>query len=124
MVDSETMSKPVKSNLRSNDLLAALRRESSEAVAREAAPAVPVAAPVTTLVPETPARRGKAVQFWLRDEDRALIRELAAYLATQGRRATDSLVIRAALHLARADRNLLDAFHEVEARDGRYKPSH
>lgn len=123
MVDSETMSKPVKSNLRSNDLLAALRRESSEAVAREVAPAPPVA-PVTALVPEPPARRGKAVQFWLRDEDRALIRELAAYLATQGRRATDSLVIRAALHLARADRNLLDAFNEVEARDGRYKPSH
>lgn len=113
------MKNPVKSNPRSNDLLAALRRESSEAVAREAAPvmAVPTAAAAT----EAGKRRGKAVQFWLRDEDRALIRELSAYLATQGRRATDSLVIRAALHLARADRNLLDAFTEVEARDGRYK---
>lgn len=112
------MKKPTKANPRSSDLLAALRRESSEAVARE----TPTVA--TPPAVEAGKRRGKAVQFWLRDEDRMLIRELSAYLATQGHRATDSLVIRAALHLARADRSLLDAFTEVEARDGRYKLPH
>jgi hypothetical protein len=63
--------------------------------------------------------RGTAVQFWLRDEDRQLIRELSTYLAAQGERCSDSLVVRAALRLARADASLLRAFQQALAMDGR-----
>ena len=37
------------------------------------------------------------MQFWMHDEDRKLIRELSAWLAGQGTRPSDSMVIRAAL---------------------------
>ena len=66
-------------------------------------------------------KRGTAVQFWMRDEDRQVIRELSAYLAAQGERATDSLVVRAALRMAKADAGLIRAFREAQSLDGRRK---
>lgn len=72
--------------------------------------------------PAPPARGGKAVQFWLHDEDRKVIRELAAYLSSQGVRPTDSLIVRAALRLVQGDASLVNAFKEALAHDGRYRP--
>jgi hypothetical protein len=42
-------------------------------------------------------RRGKPVNIYLHDADQVRIRELAAYLANQGMRVSDSQVIKAAL---------------------------
>ena len=89
--------------------------------------------PVTTPVaPEPPAlgdppsskiksRIGKPVQFWLHEEDRRMVRELAAWLAGQGIRSTDSMVIRAALRTAKAGGELLAACKEAAQLDGRLK---
>jgi hypothetical protein len=67
------------------------------------------------------SRVGKPVQFWLHDEDRQLVRELAAWLAGQGIRSTDSMVIRAALRTAKTGGDLLDAYREAAQLDGRLK---
>ena len=49
------------------------------------------------------------------------IRELAAYLANEGLRVSDSQVIKAALLLAQPDKRLLKAYLEVRGADQRYK---
>jgi len=61
------------------------------------------------------------VQFWLHDEDRKLVRELSAWLAGQGERPTDSLVIRTALRMANTGGELLKAFRQASQLDGRLK---
>ena len=66
-------------------------------------------------------RVGKPVQFWLHEEDRLLLRELAAWLAGQGIRPTDSMVVRAALRMARTGSELLEAYHQASQLDGRLK---
>jgi hypothetical protein len=71
-------------------------------------------------VPEEPKRRkGKQVQFWFHEEDGRLVRELAAWLAGQGLRPTDSLVIRAALRTAQTGTQLLQAYRRAAELDGR-----
>lgn len=67
-------------------------------------------------------RRGKPSQYWLHDEDRRALRNLAAWLAGQGERPTDSLVIRAVLQLAAAGPDLLKAYRCAAQMDGRLKP--
>src|ERR1035438_8679947 len=67
------------------------------------------------------SRVGKPVQFWLHDEDRRLVRELAAWLSGQGIRSTDSMVIRAALRTARTGSELLEAYRQASQLDGRLK---
>jgi hypothetical protein len=67
------------------------------------------------------SNRGKPAQFWLHDEDRRLVRELAAWLAGQGVRSTDSLVIRAALRATKTGQEFLDAYHHASRLDGRLK---
>jgi hypothetical protein len=64
---------------------------------------------------------GKPVQFWLHDEDRKLVRELAAWLAGQGIRPTDSMVVRAALRMAKTGTELLEAARQSAQLDGRLK---
>ena len=81
-------------------------RKKARSVAPDAAPA---------------GRVGKPVQFWLHDEDRQLVRELAAWLAGQGIRSTDSMVIRAALRTAKTGSELLDAYRQAAQLDGRLK---
>jgi hypothetical protein len=66
-------------------------------------------------------RIGSPVQFWLHEEDRRILRELAAWLSGQGVRLTDSLVIRAALRSARTGDDFLKAFREAAELDGRLK---
>lgn len=58
---------------------------------------------------------------YMHEEDRDRIRKLAGYLNSQGHRASDSQVIRAALRLAKGDDALVKAFRAVAATDGRFK---
>jgi hypothetical protein len=75
----------------------------------------------TTATKQIKNRVGKPVQFWMHDEDRRLIRELAAWLAGQGERPTDSLVIRSALRMASTGGDLLKAYRQASQLDGRLK---
>jgi hypothetical protein len=125
------MSSKSKSNV--NDLLAAIKRTaptdqpaseaSQPSVADDAAERGPNRKTAAKAVEITAAksRVGKPVQFWLHDEDRRLVRELAAWLAGQGIRPTDSMVIRAALRQAKTGGELLKAYHEASQLDGRLK---
>jgi hypothetical protein len=64
---------------------------------------------------------GKPVQFWMHEEDRKLVRELSAWLAGQGIRPTDSMVIRAVLRVAKTGNGLLEAYWQAAKLDGRLK---
>lgn len=100
-----------------NHLLAALQRKNTAATAVE-----PVRAESATADEARPAGRvGRPVQFWMHDEDRQIIRELSAWLASQGIRPSDSLVIRTALRTAKAGNDLLAAYREASKLDGRFK---
>ena len=57
----------------------------------------------------------------MHDEDRKLIRELSAWLAGQGIRPTDSMVVRAALRIAKPGGPLIEAYHQAAALDGRLR---
>jgi hypothetical protein len=88
----------------------------------------PLAQPATSSAPRptapvtTPVKsRGKPSQYWLHDEDRRVLRNLAAWLAGQGERPTDSLVIRSVLHMATAGPDLLKAYRRAAQLDGRLK---
>ena len=72
-------------------------------------------------VPVQKSRVGKPVQFWLHDEDRQMVRELAAWLAGQGLRPTDSMIIRSALRMTKTGGNLLEAYRQASQLDGRLK---
>jgi GH25 family lysozyme M1 (1,4-beta-N-acetylmuramidase) len=61
------------------------------------------------------------VQFWMHEEDRKLVRELSAWLAGQGVRPSDSMVIRAALRLAKTGSGLIEAYWKSAKLDGRIK---
>ena len=102
------MSKP-KNNV--TDLLAKIKRQTPEPPEEMAAAAPPVK-----------SRTGSPVQFWLYDEDRRIIRELYGWLANQGVRPNDSLVMRTALRVAKPGASLLAAYRETCAQDRRVKP--
>jgi hypothetical protein len=127
-------SKPKSNNV--NSLLAAIQRKAPTNTMATPEPApTPATAAVAVAEPETPrktARRaaapaapkgrvGKPVQFWLHDEDRQMVRELAAWLAGQGLRPTDSMVIRSALRTAKTGGDLLEAYRQAAQLDGRLK---
>jgi hypothetical protein len=125
-------SKPKSNNV--NSLLAAIQRKAPTNSTPTPEPA-PAAAAVAVAESETrrkTARRasvpaapkgrvGKPVQFWLHDEDRQMVRELAAWLAGQGLRPTDSMVIRSALRTAKTGGDLLEAYRQAAQLDGRLK---
>jgi hypothetical protein len=69
----------------------------------------------------TKSRAGKPVQFWIHEEDRRLLRELAAWLAGQGERPTDSMVIRSALRVTKTGAEFLKAYRDASLLDGRLK---
>ncbi len=117
-----------------NDLLAAIKRQPTNATP---AKAELEASSAKIRQPEEPTKRsgaksvsakktvasriGKPVQFWMHDEDRKLVRELSAWLAGQGLRPTDSMVIRAVLRLAKTGGGLIEAYWEAAKLDGRLK---
>jgi hypothetical protein len=111
------------------NLLAAIQRKGPPGSSEPGAPPVTVAEPERARqrprrveAAAAPAGRvGKPVQFWLHDEDRRLVRELAAWLAGQGIRSTDSMVIRAVLRTAKTGGELLDAYRQSALLDGRLR---
>jgi hypothetical protein len=103
-----------------DDLLAAIQRKAP--MTQTAAPSEPSAGPsIASTVPAKRGRVGKPVQFWMHEEDRRILRELSAWLAGQGVRASDSLVIRTALRSARTGADFLQAYREAALLDGRLK---
>jgi hypothetical protein len=77
------------------------------------------AAPIAAKKPKS--KTGKAVQFWMHAEDTQVVRELSAWLAGQGVRTSDSLVIRAALRYSKTGNAFLEACRQAATRDGRLK---
>jgi hypothetical protein len=63
--------------------------------------------------------RGKAIQFYLHDQDQRLIHELSAWLASQRKRINDSLVIKTVLRAAKTGPDLLAAYDAAVKIDGR-----
>ena len=125
------MSKP-KNNV--NDLLAAIKRQPTSPTSEKSAPesesvkqkAVEEApkreTPKKSIAEKRPKNKsGKPVQFWMHDEDRKLIREISAWLAGQGIRPSDSMVIRAVLRVAKTGTALLEAYRQAAKLDGRLK---
>jgi hypothetical protein len=117
-----------------NSLLAAIQRKAPSAPAA-APPVVDSVKPAAVVevsprrkavrraetLPASKSRVGKPVQFWLHDEDRQIVRELAAWLAGQGIRTTDTMVIRSALRMAKTGGELLNAARQASQLDGRLK---
>jgi hypothetical protein len=66
-------------------------------------------------------KRGKAVNIYLHEADQVRIRELAAYLANEGLRVSDSQIIKAALLMAQPDKRLVKAYLDIRGADQRYK---
>ncbi|MEJ7606943.1 MAG: hypothetical protein WKF37_11915 [Bryobacteraceae bacterium] len=64
---------------------------------------------------------GKRTQVFLHEGDRRIIRELIAYLAGQGLRVSESLIIKAALRTAKPGDLLLRAYQEAASQDQRFK---
>ena len=113
-----------------DDLMAVIQRQvptheeppASAAIMAEGEQELPVSHRASRTTAAAPKNRvGRPVQFWLHDEDRKLVRELAAWLAGQGLRPTDSLVIRSALRTAKTGGDLLKAYEEASLMDGRLK---
>ena len=65
--------------------------------------------------------RGKPMNLYMRAEDVAKLRELTAYAASNGLRTSDSLIVRAALRVAGANRAFLSALRHAESGDLRFK---
>jgi hypothetical protein len=63
--------------------------------------------------------RGKAIQFYLHEQDQRLIHELSAWLASQRKRINDSLVIKTVLRAAKTGPDLLAAYDAAVKIDGR-----
>ena len=106
------------------NLLAAIQRQvpaaapvSEEKTLKEA----PIAAPTRGVKASAKSKPAYKLQFYLHDEDRRTIRELAAWLAGQGIRASDSLIIRSALRLTETGGDLLSTYQQLAEMDGRRK---
>lgn len=70
---------------------------------------------------EVTGRTGSRVTIFLHEGDRRIIQELMAYLAGQGRRVSESIVIKAALRTANPGQALLNAHEEAARQDQRFK---
>jgi len=70
---------------------------------------------------KTASKRGKPTNLYLRDDDIAKVRELVAFVAGEGERVSESLIVRAAIGVAKADRTFLAAFRDAASRDLRFK---
>jgi len=68
-----------------------------------------------------PPVRGKAIQFYLHEQDQKLIHELSAWLASQRKRINDSLVMKTVLRAAKTGPALLAAYDEAVKVDGRVR---
>jgi hypothetical protein len=110
------------------DLLKVLRQKAPAAVHRAVrAPSVRATQPRHKAKPRiehprtaAPAPvRGKAIQFYLHEQDQKLIHELSAWLASQRKRINDSLVVKTVLRAAKTGPELLAAYDAAVKVDGR-----
>src|SRR5262245_22374634 len=69
----------------------------------------------------TESEQGTKALIYFRPEDRKLIRDLSAFLAGQGLRVNDSLVIKSVLRAVRRGDELITAYHEAVKIDRRRK---
>jgi hypothetical protein len=125
------MTSKTKSSSRQSTLLAAIQRKvpTSAAVAQSPEPTPSVNAAnepneqqfFREKAERPKSRVGSPVQFWFHEEDRKLLRELAAWIAGQGLRPSDSLVIRAAIRTAKTGGEFLQAYRRASEFDGRLK---
>lgn len=67
-------------------------------------------------------KKGKRVNLYLREWDYIKIRELSKFVLENGRRASYSLMIRAALEAVATDKKFLTAYDVAAAQDGRFGP--
>jgi hypothetical protein len=67
------------------------------------------------------SKRGKPMNLYLYDADVARIRELVSYVAGNGLRVSESLVVRTALRVAQADKRFLAAYEDAASADQRFK---
>ncbi len=67
------------------------------------------------------SKRGKNVNLYLYDADVARIRELVSYVAANGLRVSESLVVRTALRVAQTDKRFLMAYTDAASADQRFK---
>lgn len=67
------------------------------------------------------SKRGKNVNLYLYDADVARIRELVSYVAKNGLRVSESLVVRTALRVAQEDKRFLTAYEDAASADQRFK---
>lgn len=67
------------------------------------------------------AKRGKPMNLYMRETDITKLRELTAYLADQGERTSDSLIVRAALQAASPGPAFLKAYRQAADADLRFK---
>ena len=117
-----------------DDLLAAIKRQPTSPTSDKSSPEPGTMKPQAgkekpkretskMTPPERKAKNkyGKPVQFYLHDDDRNRVREFYAWLAGQGIRPTDSLVIRGALRITKTGSALLEACKEAAQLDGRLK---
>jgi hypothetical protein len=92
-----------------------IRRSQTE----EASPQEEAAA--QELVQPAESEQGTKALIYFRPEDRKLIRDLSAFLAGQGLRVNDSLVIKSVLRAVRPGDELIAAYHEAMKADRRRK---
>ena len=64
-------------------------------------------------------RTGRPTNLYMGDLEMTKVREMAAWLQSQGIRTSDSRVICAAIRTAKADRHLKEAYEEIEENDAR-----
>jgi len=64
----------------------------------------------------------KTAQIYFHPEDKQRLRELSAWLASQGLRVSDSLVIRSALRAVQMDSRFVAACQDASRLDRRFKP--
>jgi hypothetical protein len=70
--------------------------------------------------PAAPQFTGKAVAFWLDDEDRAILKQMRVLFVTQDLTPSDSLVVRTALRFLPKDpQQIIEKARELSERDGR-----
>ena len=66
-------------------------------------------------------KRGKPVNLYLREADVAKVRELLAFMAGQGERVSESLIVRAAIQAATPGRLFREAFKQAAGEDLRFR---
>ena len=106
-----------------------VQQPAPQAAATPVAPPTPVAAapqplqmpvmPKLTRPSQAAAFTGKQAAFWINDEDRAIFNELVMLLRSQGVKASDNLVMRAALRMVPKDYRLVEKIQELMKNDGR-----